>query len=213
MSTKQYPTAEYLWQCFRYEDGKLFWIERPLSHFKNKHGQSVFNGSWPGKEAGCLSVSKSPGRKSEERWVVSINNVPHLRYRIVWVMHYGDVSGEIDHKNRIPTDDRVENLRPCTRHQNSANSSLMLRSTSGIRGVCWVKADKKWRASIFANGKFIHLGCFKEKEDAIEARVKASKLYFGEFSNEEIGHGNHKPTSNSQAGIGTELENRAEQGM
>jgi len=46
-------------------------------------------------------------------------------------------------------------------------------NTSGITGVHWKKASKKWQASIMVNGKAIHLGSFTDKSEAICARKSA----------------------------------------
>lgn len=43
------------------------------------------------------------------------------------------------------------------------------------------KKSQKWRAYITINHKQIELGEFVNKEDAIEAREKAEKEYFGEW--------------------------------
>ena len=88
----------------------------------------------------------------------------------------------IDHKNRNPLDNRLDNLRHCTVQQNSMNRSIQCNNTSGVTGVYWSKTYNKWIATIKINGKRKHLGYFKEKEDAIEARRQAEIVYFGEYN-------------------------------
>lgn len=88
----------------------------------------------------------------------------------------------IDHKNRNPLDNRLDNLRPCTVQQNSMNRSIQRNNTSGVTGVYWSNTYNKWIATIKINGKRKHLGYFKEKEDAIEARRQAEIIYFGEYN-------------------------------
>lgn len=87
-----------------------------------------------------------------------------------------------DHKNRNPLDNRKENLRYATQHENTMNKSIQTNNTSGIIGVGWVKKLQKWRARITYNGESIYLGVFDNKEDAIKARLNAEKEYFGEFA-------------------------------
>jgi len=94
-------------------------------------------------------------------------------------------SNKIDHKDRNKTNNRKDNLRNATAQQNSMNTSLSSRNTTGVKGVYEVKsqkAHKKWRASITLNYKTKHLGDFLHKEDAIVARLKAEKELFGEFA-------------------------------
>lgn len=46
------------------------------------------------------------------------------------------------------------------------------KNTSGNRGVCWNKSQKKWHASITFNRKKYHIGSFCTIEEAVEARKK-----------------------------------------
>jgi hypothetical protein len=62
------------------------------------------------------------------------------------------------------------------------NRSLHKNNTSGIMGVYFNKKRDKWVSRINAYRKHINLGEFKDKEDAIKARLKAEKEYFGEFA-------------------------------
>lgn len=88
----------------------------------------------------------------------------------------------VDHKNRDRTDNRKDNLRICSHLDNDRNRSITKNNTSGIIGVGWIKGKNKWRAAIGVKGKTIHLGYFYNKTDAIKARLKAEKTYFGEFA-------------------------------
>ena len=88
----------------------------------------------------------------------------------------------VDHKNRNRADNRKENLRICSHIDNDRNRSVQKNNTSGIIGVGWDKSRNKWIATIKNNGKTIHLGRFDNKVNAIKARLKAEKVYFGEFA-------------------------------
>lgn len=50
---------------------------------------------------------------------------------------------------------------------------------SGFRGVHWERRSNKWKAEITRNGKKIHLGLFKNIEDAANAYRKAVDKYNG----------------------------------
>lgn len=50
---------------------------------------------------------------------------------------------------------------------------------SNINGVSWEDYKQRWRARITIKGKTIHLGRYKEEKNAIIARLKAEKEYFG----------------------------------
>ena len=52
-------------------------------------------------------------------------------------------------------------------------------NTSGCKGVSLHKESNKWRARITIDGIAIHLGCFENKEDAIQARIIRANQAFG----------------------------------
>lgn len=50
---------------------------------------------------------------------------------------------------------------------------------TGVVGVNWDKSRQKWQASLRFQGKKISLGRYEKFEDAVEAREKGEKKYFG----------------------------------
>lgn len=58
------------------------------------------------------------------------------------------------------------------------DSKLSRNSTSGHKGVTWVKSQEKWQAQIMFQGKYIYLGIFADIQDAIQARKEAEDYYF-----------------------------------
>lgn len=88
----------------------------------------------------------------------------------------------IDHKNGCKFDNRVINLRRATHSQNLANRTRPhARNTSGLRGVSFHKAARRWIAVITHMRKRYHLGCFDTPREAASAwNAKAQEL-FGEF--------------------------------
>ncbi len=108
---------------------------------------------------------------------------PRLAHRLIWLLVYGYWPKEIDHINRDKSDNRLENLRECDRSQNNGNiKQARSDSKTGVRGVCWSKAKKKYKAEICFRGKKKHLGYFRELDEAKLARLGAEKKIFGEFS-------------------------------
>ena len=91
----------------------------------------------------------------------------------------------VDHINHDRLDNRKCNLRICTSSQNSMNRRKLDRNTSGHVGVCYKPKINKWQAYITVNRKPIHLGYYKNIEEAIEARKQAEIKYFGEYRNKE----------------------------
>ena len=84
---------------------------------------------------------------------------------------------QVDHINHKRFDNRRCNLRIVTLKENSYNRKPYTNSKSQFLGVQWRNDIHKWVASIYFNGKRIHLGTYKDKEDAIKARLEGEKKY------------------------------------
>jgi hypothetical protein len=105
-----------------------------------------------------------------------------LLHRLINQTEKGLITDHID-GNTLNT--RKENLRSCTYQENGMNKPLPASSTSGFKGVTWVKRQNKWMAHLEYKQKFHNLGYFNNIEDAITVRKKAETKYFGEFNRSE----------------------------
>ena len=106
-----------------------------------------------------------------------------LLHRLVLFGYDNVVNSDIiDHANRDKLDDRLCNLRICDASDNAKNHSLSVRNTSGVVGVNYSSQYKKWRAFVTDDQKFISLGYYKTKEEAIAARLAGERKYYGEFA-------------------------------
>ena len=89
----------------------------------------------------------------------------------------------VDHINNNTLDNNVNNLRWATAKENQYNQKLSKANKCGVKGVCYNKRDKKWRASITVDGIKIHIGSFDTMEEAKQARIKRANEAFGVFIN------------------------------
>ena len=139
---------DYTIRCFR--DGRIHttskrqhnygrWIERTTT--PNKHGYIRLN----------------LGRKS------------YHAHRLILLAFVGYSDQDIDHINRIKTDNRLKNLRYCTRRENQLNRDCV----DNAKGYCWDKYAKKWKAQIKIHNKPIFLGYFDIEEDARQCYLDA----------------------------------------
>jgi len=94
-----------------------------------------------------------------------------------------DGNFKYDHINRNRLDYRKENLRPCNKSQNMANSKISKRNSSGYKGVSFDPSRNNWRAVICKRGKYITIGRYNTKEEAAEAYNLKAKELFGKFAN------------------------------
>lgn len=93
-----------------------------------------------------------------------------------------DPKFQVDHINHNTTDNRKVNLRVCSNSENARNRDVSKYNKTGVTGVYWHQARKKYAAAITVNYKKISLGYFEDINDAIEARKEAEEKYFGEYS-------------------------------
>jgi len=95
------------------------------------------------------------------------------------ILGLDDPTIQVDHINRNRVDNRKENLRIANVTNNSRNRTRDFDNKSGFIGVMWDKRQCLWRAYLTADKKWMHLGNFNDKENAILARLQAELKYFG----------------------------------
>ena len=144
---------------YDYETGVLYWRWRVNSRVPKT------------LEAGAQRKSNSEGYLN-----VSVNGRDYAVHRIVMLMCYGFYGEglEVDHINHVRNDNHLVNLRFVTHGENMRNKSVSSKSTTGVTGVDFSKAHKKYRARITVNWELIHLGYFETLEEAAAARAEAN---------------------------------------
>lgn len=143
-------TTDMLHELFYYKDGKLF----------NRVNRGC---SKEGTEAG-YNVSRGYRQ-------VGINGRRYSVHRIIYILHHGHIPNKlvIDHIDRDPTNNHIDNLRAVTIKENRYNSNA--------RGCWYDKPSKKWRACIDVAEKRIYLGYYESEQEAHQAYLDAKKVY------------------------------------
>jgi hypothetical protein len=118
------------------------------------------------------------------RVVLEIDGSQFYAHRVAWELHYGPVpyGMMLDHIDGNPLNNRLDNLRVCSRTTNAQNQRRAhSRNTTGVLGVSRAISHGRWRGKFYAHirveGKLIHLGTFDTRELAGEAYIKAKRQY------------------------------------
>ena len=79
------------------------------------------------------------------------------------------MDNQIDHIDRNPLNNNIENLRVVTNQENGWNQYA--------KGYSFNKENGKYRAQIRVNGKNIYLGYFENEDDARTAYLNAKAIH------------------------------------
>lgn len=182
MSIKILPDVETLRQLFsyEYETGLLRWNPRPVSFFPDARAHKSWTTQFCGEVAGSVFM----GRDGKYYREITYKKEKWRAHRVIWKMHHGTEPPEIlDHIDGDGTNNRIENLREATIHQNGWNVRKSSRNKSGYKGVSFNKEKNRWRSAIRIMGKDILIGYYKTPEEASVAYQKAAMAYHAEFYN------------------------------
>lgn len=134
---------------FDYKDGALYWRYRKCNNIRI------------GDRAGRLKKNGYRDIRFRGRHIGE--------HRVIWLLVTGEwPSGELDHINGDPSDNRIENLRCVTRSENMQNT----RRGSQTTGTTLLP-NGRWQASIFVDGHRRHLGEHRTQQLAREAYLRA----------------------------------------
>jgi hypothetical protein len=150
---------------------------REIIYYAPDTGEFTWRIPRPGVKAGSMA-----GTINKDGYVmICVYGRDYPAASVAWLYMTGEwPSGLVDHKDRQPLNNRFENLRDATYHQNNVNK--VNRNKTGHQGVRWAKRSKMWEANIFKNGRPTYIGSFRSPEDAGAAYRDAHVKLHGEFS-------------------------------
>lgn len=162
---KNQMTQKKLKELFEYhEDGFLIWKVRAANNVK------------PTRIAG--SMNDAGYRR------VTIDGRDYKAHRLIYLFHHGWIPKMIDHEDQNKQNNRIENLRPCTHEQNSANVSCRPNQKSQHKNVHRLP-NGNYRAAFYRK-RCDFKQDFAYEDWAVAAATLVRNLLDGEFAN----HGN-----------------------
>jgi len=163
-NVKPTPSQAYLDFTFTYDahTGLLNWSEEAMTPWKNNP---------VGSRGACGHLKlKLDGRSI-------------YVHRVIWKLVTGEDPDKcIDHINGDPSDNRWCNLRLATPSENTCNSKLSRRNSSGFKGVTPAATKGKWQANLQFEKNRVYLGTYDTPQEAhVIYRIAAARMH-GEFS-------------------------------
>lgn len=112
---------------------------------------------------------------------IRVDKKLYLAHRLAWLWVHGEFPEvELDHKNGARDDNRISELRPAERFQNSTNRAS--KNSTGFRGVRHDTRCGKFTSYITHRGQRQWLGTFETAEAAHAAYASAAAKLHGEFA-------------------------------
>lgn len=143
------------------ESGKFYWQRH------DKKGRAS-----DGSEAGTLAVRGYVK--------IHVDRRGYLAHRLAWFYVHGTwPPADIDHRNGVRDDNRLENLRPASRTENLGNAR---GRRDGLKGVYYRAESGKWVARIRRDGVVRYLGSYATEELAHKAYQTGAEMVYGEFA-------------------------------
>lgn len=135
------PDQQVLKDLFNYDPdtGLLTWAKRDRKYFKKDWAYTKFNKYNAGKPA--LTSLDGEGYMYGG---VSINGIRTFfkAHRVIWKLLYNEDPEQIDHDNRIRTDNRKVNLVKASASMNAQNRKLRSDNSTGYNGVSKTATNK-----------------------------------------------------------------------
>lgn len=171
----QDPSIELLRSLVRYEDGRVLWNKRSQEHFRRPGFAETWNRKYADRLVG-VSIKKRGGHMTF-KVALPDENYEVFVHRAVWALVHGSwPKYQIDHIDRDPSNNRIENLRDVSGSVNQLN-----KEPAGVvpyLGVRFLRG--KYEARIKKDGKVFQVGTFPTALAAAKARDRAAQMLHGE---------------------------------
>jgi len=133
--------------------------------------------TWNATRGRVVAGAVAGADNGEGYWLIQYAKKNYKAHRLVWLHETGIwPTGQIDHINGNPADNRFTNLREVTNRQNSHNRLAGKNSTTGVKGVSPTPTGR-FRTVITVGGTLVNLGTYGTIGDAAHAYLTAAQQH------------------------------------
>ena len=126
-------------------------------------------------------VSEHASKSRGNHLIISVMRKAVRLQRMIFLYHHGYLPICVDHIDGDVLNNKIENLRAATVHENCLNKRAKA-GVSGCKNVRWNKPSKKWAVYVSVNKKQKFFGGFEDLEFADLVATEARNLYHGAFA-------------------------------
>jgi hypothetical protein len=132
------------------------------------------------KRRSQVTVGSPAGHKTVRGYTnIRVNGKMYKAHRLIYLYHFGVMPEIVDHIDCDRTNNRIENLRACTKSENGMNRAGGYAKT-GLRNV--YRRGNKYQVHMKKNGTHHYVGTFDCIDDAVVAASTARAQLFGDFA-------------------------------
>jgi hypothetical protein len=113
--------------------------------------------------------------------LMMINYKMYRVHRLVFLYHKGFMPEFVDHIDGNPANNIIENLRECSRSENSYNAKKLCTNSSGVKGLHFCSDRDSWKGQIIADKKVYNFRSTDKKEVIKWLKNKREELH-GNFA-------------------------------
>lgn len=153
------------------ETGDFTWKERT----SGTKSDNIFNSLFANSKAGSVVTSS---RSKTSYIAIKIFGKSYKAHRLAFVLMGESLPLQVDHLDHNGMNNKWSNLRPSDSVDNSRNLPMQKSNKTGVIGVNWHKAAKKWQArAVNQSGQRVDLGRYDDFNKAVEARMLYEKKF------------------------------------
>lgn len=141
------------------------------------------NFTWKKPTCNRVKVGAIVGNPNGQHHQIRIDGYSYKAHRLARLYVYGSwPEGEVDHINRVGTDNRISNLRLADRSENTVNS-MVRWNKCGYKGIHFKKKDGRFYARTKKNGHETYGRGYLTPEEAHAEYCRMATEVHGEFWN------------------------------